>query len=197
SHTASLAGDEKIYSAAFKKAGVIEVDTIEDLFLASQVLSVYPKNQNAWAVLTNGGAVGVITADWCSRFSVKMAEIPKAVFDEIEQSGKVNLSFSRNNPLDVIGDASREGYSVALKALLKQEKIGGVIFCQTLQTMTNPEENAKIIMEAQNQFKNKPILALFLGGKITQKGSELLKKNNCIVFGEPRDVALVASILNN
>ncbi|MDD5739028.1 MAG: CoA-binding protein [Candidatus Pacebacteria bacterium] len=221
SHTASLAGDEKIYSAAFKKANIIEVETIEDLFLTSQVLSIYSKNKNGWplsnaphsdadwlaqtpagneagwAILTNGGAVGVITADWCSRFCVKMANIPKAVFEEIEQSKKINLSFTRNNPLDIIGDASSEGYSVALRALLKQEKIKGVIFCQTLQTMTNPIENAKIIIEAQNQFKDKPILALFLGGKITQKGVEFLKKNQCVVFTEPRDIALMASIVSN
>ena len=206
SHTASLAGNSKIYSAAFRKAGAIEVETISDLFLTSRVLSIWGRAalpsfgegqlSPGWAILTNGGAVGVITADWCSNFGVKLAKIPQNVFDEIGKSGKINLSFTKDNPLDIIGDASSEGYSVALRALLKQEKIGGVIFCQTLQTMTNPQENAKIIIEAQNQFKNKPILALFLGGQTTQKGSDFLKKNNSIFFNEPRDVALVASILN-
>jgi len=216
SHTASLAGDEKIYSAAFKKAGIIEVETIEDLFLTAQAFLVYGNlcgnpagvgivnhrgnpagvNSSGWAILTNGGAVGVITADWCSRFSVGMADIPQMAFEEIEKSKKVSSSFTRNNPLDIIGDASSEGYSVALMALLKQEKIKGVIFCQTLQTMTNTEENAKIIIEAQKNFPEKPILPLFLGGKITQKGRDFLKKNNRVSFNEPRDAVLVASALN-
>ena len=197
SHTASLAGNARVYSAVFKKAGIIEVETIEDLFLVSQALSIYPKleTDSGWAILTNGGAVGVITADWCSRFGVKLAEIPEQVFQQIENSKKVNLSFSRNNPLDIIGDASSESYKISLRALLSQEQIKGVIFCQTLQTMTNPKENAKIIVEAQKQFPQKPTLALFLGGKITQEGVNLLKENNIVTFNEPRDIALIASIL--
>ena len=197
SHTASLAGNARVYSAVFKKAGIIEVETIEDLFLVSQALSIYPKleTDSGWAILTNGGAVGVITADWCSRFGVKLAEIPEQVFQQIENSKKVNLSFSRNNPLDIIGDASSESYKISLRALLSQEQIKGVIFCQTLQTMTNPKENAKIIVEAQKQFPQKPILPLFLGGKITQEGVNLLKENNIVTFNEPRDIALIASIL--
>lgn len=198
SHTASLAGSSKIYSAAFQKAGIVEVETIEDLFLAAQAISKFYHSESTgeWAIVTNGGAVGVITADWCSRLGVKLAEIPKQVFKEIEQSQKVNLSFSRNNPLDIIGDATSKGYEVALLALLNQEKIKGVIFCQTLQAMTNPKENAKIIIEAQKKFPQKPILPLFLGGKITQKGFNFLIKNNLMPFKEPRAVALVASILN-
>ncbi len=215
SHTASLAGNEKIYSAAFKKAKVIEVETIEDLFLVSQALSIYnnpvqqandlrdpslapsliAQGDSGWGILTNGGAVGVITADWCSKLGVRLAEIPKQVFEEIEKSQKVSPSFSRNNPLDIIGDATSEGYKVALMAMLKSEKIKGVIFCQTLQTMTNSKENAKIIIEAQKQFLEKPILPLFLGGEKTKKGIDFLLKNNFLFFKEPRDIALCAKFL--
>lgn len=204
SHTASLAGDEKIYSAAFKKAGVVEVETIRDLFLVAQACEKYrradlSKNLGlpyGWAILTNGGAVGVITADWCSRFGVNLVKIPSIVFDEIEKSEKVNKTFSKNNPLDIVGDASSQSYKIALLALLKQKEISAVIFCQTLQTMTDPLQNAKIIIEAQKQFPDKPILPLFLGGKITKKGNDFLTKNGFLYFNEPRDVALVAKILN-
>jgi len=188
SHTASLAGDEKIYSTAFQNAGVIEVETIRDLFLASQTLEKSPRADlgevfrglpSGWAILTNGGAVGVVTADWCSRFGVKLAKI----------------SGPQNNPWDILGDASSEIYQVALMSLLKQKEIFGVIFCQTLQTMTDPLENAKIIVKTQKDFPNKPILPLFLGGKITKKGSDFLTKNGFLNFNEPRDVALCAKFL--
>ncbi|MDO8524434.1 MAG: CoA-binding protein [bacterium] len=205
SHTASLAGNEKIYAAAFQKAGVIEVETIRDLFLISQALSIYSTrsavagwpasnvsrsdagwpaqspagNEAGWAILTNGGAVGVITADWCSRFGVKLVKI------------------SQNNPWDILGDASSEKYQTALISLLRQKEISGVIFCQTLQTMTDPLQNAKVIIEAQKQFLDKPILPLFLGGKITKKGSDFLSKNGLLNFNEPRDIALCAKFLEN
>jgi len=204
SHTAAMAGEAKIYSAAFKKAGVIEVETIRDLFLVAQAISDYnnfvilsqqaknlgdssairPQNdkeyvRGGWAILTNGGAVGVIMADWCSRLGVKLAEIAL-----------------QNNPWDVLGDAASETYQTALLALLKQKEISGVIFCQTLQTMTDPWQNAKIIIEAQKQYPQKPILPLFLGGVRTKKGVDLLKQAGLGCFQEPRDAALVASLIN-
>ncbi|MDD5750198.1 MAG: CoA-binding protein [Candidatus Pacebacteria bacterium] len=195
SHTASLAGDEKIYSAAFAQAGIVEAETIEDLFLIARTLSVYPKAAGPWAVLTNGGAVGVLTADWCSKLGVGLAEIPQAVFDEIAKSEKVNAAFSRNNPLDIIGDASSQGYEAALWSLLGQKEISGVIFCQTLQAMTDPFQNAEIIIEARKRFPEKPVLPLFLGGKTTKKGSDALVKKGLFCFNEPRDAALAARSL--
>jgi len=203
SHTASLAGEAKIYAAAFKKAGVIEVETIEDLFLAAQTISNYnnfvilsqqaknlgdssairPQNdkeyvRGGWAILTNGGAVGVITADWCSRLGVKLAEIA-----------------SQNNPWDILGDADSEKYQMALTSLLKQKEISGVIFCQTLQAMTDAQQNAKIIIKARKQYPLKPVLPLFLGGVKTKKAVDLLKQTGLGCFQEPRDAALAASIL--
>ena len=89
-----------------------------------------------------------------------------------------------------------EKYQTALAALLKQKEISGVIFCQTLQTMTDPLQNAKIIIEAQKQYPQKPILPLFLGGVKTKKGVDLLKQAGLGCFQEPRDAALAASLLS-
>jgi len=180
SHTAAMAGEAKIYSAAFQKAGIIEVETIRDLFLAAQNLgrADLPQIGEAWAILTNGGAVGVITADWCSRLGVKLAEIAL-----------------QNNPWDVLGDATSEIYQTALLALLKQPDISGVIFCQTLQTMTDPWQNAKIIIKTQKQYPQKPILPLFLGGVKTKKAVDLLKQAGLGCFQEPRDAVMIASLL--
>ena len=117
--------------------------------------------------------------DWCSRLGVELAEIA-----------------SQNNPWDILGDADSEKYQTALAALLKQKEISGVIFCQTLQTMTDPLQYAKIIIEAQKQYPQKPILPLFLGGLKTKKGVDLLKQAGLGCFQEPRDAALAASLLN-
>ena len=180
SHTAAMAGEAKIYSAAFQKAGVLEVETIRDLFLAAQNLgrADLPQIGEAWAILTNGGAVGVITADWCSRLGVKLAEIAL-----------------QNNPWDVLGDATSEKYQMALTTLLKQKEVSGVIFCQTLQTMTDPWQNAKIIIKTQKQYPQKPILPLFLGGVKTKKAVDLLKQAGLGCFQEPRDAVMIASLL--
>ena len=120
----------------------------------------------------------MITADWCSRLGVKLAEIAL-----------------QNNPWDVLGDATSEIYQTALLALLKQPDISGVIFCQTLQTMTDPWQNAKIIIKTQKQYPQKPILPLFLGGVKTKKAVDLLKQAGLGCFQEPRDAVMIASLL--
>jgi len=140
-HTASLAGNEKIYSAAFKKAGLFEVDTLKDLMEVSNVLSFLPSCKNSIGVLTNGGAVGVLASDWLSKFGVKVREV-----------------------CDIRGDALSSDYEKALKKLLSKKEIKGLIVAQTLQAMTEPKKNALVLKRIQKKYPKKPIIALFLGG---------------------------------
>lgn len=140
-HTASLAGDEKIYSAAFKKAGVFEVNCLKDLMEVSNVLSSSPCCQNGIGILTNGGAAGVLASDWLSKLGVKIEEI-----------------------CDIRGDASSSDYEENLKRLLRRKEIKGLIVAQTLQAMTDPKQNAFLLKRFQKKYPKKPIIALFLDG---------------------------------
>ena len=168
SHTASLAGTPEIYSAAFRKAGIFEVETVEDLLGVSSALAQAPACQNGAGIVTNGGAVGVLTADWCERFGVHLSSAP----------------------LDIIGDALAEKYRSGIAGLLGRKNIKGLIVCQTLQIMTEVKKNAQVIIEAQKKYPEKPILALFLGGKLTKVGVDILRKNSIPCFAEPRQAAL-------
>ncbi|MCL5011163.1 MAG: CoA-binding protein [Patescibacteria group bacterium] len=195
SHTAALTSDSKIYSAAFAKAGLAEVGTINDFITVSLALAVFPKCQNSVAIITNGGAAGVIAADWCSMLGVKLAEIPPAVFRAIADAKTTNPNFSRSNPLDIIGDAATESYETALSLVLAQKNVAAVIFIETLQSMTSPKENAKIILKYRRIFPKKPVLPLFLGGKITEEGVKILRGAGVPCFSDPRDAALAMAAL--
>ena len=178
SHTASLAGEKEIYSAAFRKGGIFEVETINDLLNSSFALANLSSCENSVGILTNGGAIGVLLADWCWKFGIKLAE---------------KMSFP--NPWDILGDALSEDYRRAGQKMLREKKIKGLIFVQTLQIMTEVEKNAKVIVELGKRHPQKPIIALFLGGEKTKVGVDILKKNSIPCLSESREAALVLKAL--
>jgi len=173
SHTGTLAGEAKIYSAGFKKAGIIEAETISDLLNIISTLSKSPTCLgNSIGVLTNGGAIGVLVNDWLDIFGVKVAEYN-----------------------DILGDACSKDYEKEIKRILSKKNIKGLIVCQTVQSMTNIEEISKIISRLQKRYSEKPILNLLIGGKLVIKGERIFKKNLLPYFQEPRDVALAMKSL--
>ena len=190
SHTGSLAGDPQIYSAAFKKARVFQVETLEELLSVSLGLSWVKPINNGIGIVTNGGGFGVIITDWCERLKVKLPKLSKTSIKKLENSKIMNPAFSRSNPLDIVGDALANRYKLAIETILSQKNINGLIIVQTPQRMTKPKENAKVIIEASKKWKNKAIIACFVGGKLTKPGIDLLEKHQIPNYSEPKQAVL-------
>ncbi|PIS34559.1 MAG: hypothetical protein COT37_01965 [Parcubacteria group bacterium CG08_land_8_20_14_0_20_43_9] len=175
SHTGALAGQAEIYSAAFNQAGLIEVDSIEQILNVSKALSWQPRCKNGIAIVSNGGGAAILTADYCSKNNI---DLPRPAF-------KMPDRWSQNNPLDIIGDAATKDYELAVNSMLKQKNVHGLIVLQTVQIMTKSVENAKIVIEAKKRFKNKPIVTAFLGEKSIKKAVKLLEKNKIPNYSDP------------
>jgi len=97
---------------------------------------------------------------------------------------RMHLAYSRRNPLDIIGDALPERYEAAINAMLSDNQVHGLIVIETLQTMTKPVENAKVIVAARKRFPNKPIVCAFMGGKFTREGKMYLEAHGVPVFAD-------------
>jgi len=177
-HTASLAGSYEIYSAVFKQTGIIETETIEELFDLSKALAWQPRCKNGIGIITNGGGCGVLMTDYCQELGIKLPKLNKSTIQKLEKSKKMHPACSERNPLDILGDALSDRYRVGIESLLGQQDIYGILVIQTLQIMTETEKNAKIIVEAKKKWPGKPIIGCFLGGKFTRPGINLLEKNN-------------------
>lgn len=189
SHTGSLAGSYDIYKTAFKQSGVIVADTVEELFDFAKVLAEQPAcKKNNIAIITNGGGAGVLCADYCEELGVNLVALKESTLKKLDETGLMHPAYSRRNPLDIIGDALPERYAAALDILMGENYIDGVIVIQTLQTMTDPVENAIIITEAKKKY-GKPIVCTYMGGKFSSRGIKYLEEHNIPDYNDPKKAA--------
>ena len=189
SHTGSLAGSYEIYKAAFRQSGVLLAETIEDLFDLTKALANQVSCDNNIAIVTNGGGCGVLCADYCSELGINLVELKKSTITRLEKTGQMHPAYNRRNPLDIIGDALPERYKAAIDTLLGEDYISGLIVIQTLQTMTNPEEDARVIIEAQKKYPDKPIICVYMGGRFSQRGRMLLEADEIPDYNDIRKAA--------
>lgn len=185
-HTGALMGNKEVFSAVFKQAGIFEVNSLEELFDSAKSLCWQPKIKNGVGIITNGGGAGVLTADYCQENKIILPSLSKKTIQTMDNSKLMHPAYSKNNPLDIVGDALSERYKVAIESLLNQENIFGIIVIQTIQIMTEPVENAKIIIEAKKKWPQKAIISVLIGkNKKAQKAITLLEKHGIPNYTEP------------
>jgi len=187
SHTAVLAGSPKVFDSVLAQAGCIRAEGFEDLFDLANALAVQPRaRKNAVVVVTNGGGAGVLCADYAREFGLNLVPLQSETIAKIEAGGRMHSAWSRSNPVDIVGDALPERYASAINAVLEEDYVHGLIVLQTLQTMTRPEEDARVVVEAHARFPEKPVVCAFLGGRFSRKSVELLRENGIPDFNDPR-----------
>jgi acetyltransferase len=156
SHTGSLAGSDTAFSAAFRKAGVLRVNTLEELFVLVLAFEdqPLPKDRDI-LIITNGGGPGILTADACEKVGLGLPLLEFELIEELRSLLPPHASL--NNPLDVLGDADESRYKLALKAGLKSQNIDGIIVILTPQAMTPSDKVAEVIAEVRRS-SDKPIV---------------------------------------
>src|SRR5206468_4955398 len=117
SHTGALAGSDEVYDAAFRRAGILRVASIEELFDAAETVStgVRPLGDRL-AILTNGGGIGVLATDALIEQGGRLAELAAETIAALDRI--LPPTWSRGNPVDIIGDADGARYAAALECLL-------------------------------------------------------------------------------
>jgi acetyltransferase len=128
----------------------------------------------------------VLAADYCEEFGVRLARLDDEAIAALDASGVMNPAYSRGNPLDLVGDALPERFRAGVFTLLERDYVHGLIVIQVVTTMTDPRANAQIILEARRKFPDKPVLAVFMGGKYSAEGVKLLLKHGVPEFNDPR-----------
>jgi acetyltransferase len=182
SHTGSLAGADIAYGAAFRRAGVIRADSFEAIIDYATALGTQPLPRgNRVAVITNAGGPGIMAADALEHAGMKVASL--AYFTATALKGKLPAAASVGNPIDVLGDADPERYRAAVETCLEDPEIDAIIVILTPQAMTQPAETARAI--ARRAHRDKPVLAVFMGGADVMPGREELVAANLPDYPSP------------
>ncbi|MCL5011329.1 MAG: CoA-binding protein, partial [Candidatus Marsarchaeota archaeon] len=196
SHTASLGGNTRVFETAVIQSGGILADSVEDLFDFAKVLSEQPMlKENAVAVVTNSGAGGVLCADYCERYNIKLVEFKNETLKKLDSTKLMSPVYSRRNPLDIVGDALPATFNAAITTLLQENYISGLFVIQTIQTMTQPVADAEVVIEAFKKFK-KPIICVFMGGKFSSKAVNTLQNNGIPDFNDVKKAVKAMSLLS-
>lgn len=192
-HTGSLAGGYDVYKAVFKQTGLIEVDSLEELLDIGKALSFLNRFKKGIGIITNGGGLGVLAVDYCEKYGVEIKDLSKETIEKLDK--ELEKVLIKRNPLDILGDADPKRYEIGIKSLLEQKDINGVVVIQAMQIMTDPEKNAKIVVELKKQFPSKPIICCFVGGELVEKAVNYLEENNIPNYPDPkRAVKVIRSL---
>lgn len=194
SHTASLVGSDDAFEAAVKRAGVVRVKSITQLFSAAKALSCgFHPTGNRLAIVTNGGGPGVMATDCAEDLGLVMATLLDATIERL--NAVLPQTWSHGNPVDIIGDAQADRYRNAVQACLEDPNVDGVLTILTPQAMTKPLEAAKAVIELSNQY-SKPLLTSWMGGEQVTESRAAFKLAKKPTFRTPEPAVEVFSFLS-
>ncbi|MDB5880723.1 MAG: family N-acetyltransferase [Ramlibacter sp.] len=162
SHTGALAGSDLVFDAAVRRAGMLRVDTLEELFDAAETLAhARPLVGERLAILTNGGGAGVLAADALTLGGGKLASLATTTLAGLDRC--LPATWSHGNPVDIIGDAPASRYRDALEVLLAASEVDAVLFVHAPTALVAAADIAGACLPLM-QRSGKPVLTCWLGG---------------------------------
>lgn len=193
SHTGALAGSDTVYDAAIRRAGMLRVDTLQELFVAAETLSRFRANRHATlTVMTNGGGAGVMAADAAEREGVALADPGGALLARLDAVLPAN--WSRANPIDIIGDAPAERYAQTLGALLADEAAGAVLFMHAPTAIVHSEEIARACLPLVRGHTAR-VMSAWLGGGAVAQARRLFEEAGVADYATPEEAVHAFAML--
>ena len=162
SHTGALAASDIVFDAALRRAGVLRVYSLDELFTAAETVShVKPFHGKRLAIVTNGGGAGVLAADALEEVG-KMAKLDETTVATLDEA--MPSTWSRSNPIDIIGDAGPERYRVAVDAALKDPNVDAVMVMNCPTALASNVDAVEATLTAwHDNRKKKPLFGCWLG----------------------------------
>jgi acetyltransferase len=187
SHTGSLTGSDEVLDVAFRRAGVLRVNNISEIFSMAEVLGKQPRPKGPrLTILTNAGGPGVLATDTLLTTGGELAEVSQETMDKLSEF--LPSAWSHNNPIDIIGDASPERYAKSLEVAAQDDNSDGLLVILTPQAMTDPTATAEALKSYAKSY-DKPILASWSGGLEVAAGESILNKAGIPTFQYPDEAA--------
>jgi acetyltransferase len=174
SHTGALAGSDAVYDAAFRRAGLLRVGELRELFEAVQTLGAgLTARGDRLAILTNGGGAGVMATDALEARGGRLAQLSPGTIAALNAVAPAN--WSHGNPADILGDAKPALYGKAMEALLAEPEADAILVMNCPTAVASSTEAAQAVVEAVVKAKSgKPVLTAWLGQTAVEPGRRVL-----------------------
>src|SRR5262245_3796876 len=191
SHTGALAGADAAYEAAFRRAGLLRVRELQDLFSAAEILARHPRLAGErLAILTNGGGAGVLAADRLAELHGRLATLSDPATAALDAA--LPATWSHGNPVDIVGDASPARYARALDVLLEDAASDAVLVinCPTaLASSTAVAEEVVATLDRSSTAgkPRKPVLTSWLGDEAGRGARTLFATRGIASFATPAE----------
>jgi acyl-CoA synthetase (NDP forming) len=172
-----------VYRAAFRQSGIIAVDSLKEAFQTGQLLASedYPAGRRA-VVISNAGGFCVLASDFAEKYGLEMAELPKDVLEELD--GMLTAEWSRENPMDVVGDAHADRYARVFDLLSRREEFWDTAFIIAVPTTAlDPRELAQEVIRFSKRTA-KMVVCCLLGGESMRSGIKAVAAHHIPNFDE-------------
>jgi len=194
SHTGSLAGSDDVLDAAFRRCGVVRVNTISELFDMAEVWAKQPRRPKGprLTIITNAGGPGVLATDALISAGGSLAELSEDTVTALNEI--LPRHWSHGNPIDILGDADPDRYTKALDIAVEDPNSDGLLVILTPQAMTDPTQIAEQL-KPYAQKAGKPVFASWMGGSETKTGETLLNRASIPTYPYPDDAARLFNLM--
>ncbi len=183
SHTGAMVGSDAVLDAAFRRGGVLRVNSISDIFYMSEVLAKQPRPRGPrLAILSNAGGPGVLAADALAAQGGELAELSESTLQQLDKLCPPH--WSHGNPIDILGDAGPERYGKALEIALNDPNADGILVLTAPQGLAEPTKIAELL-KPYATTTGKPILTCFMGGAEIVAANEILNRAGIPTFQFP------------
>jgi acetyltransferase len=189
SHTGSIAGAHAAYQTAFNQSGIIEVNTVAELFDVAMSLDFQPLPKGKRTVLlTNSGGPAALTSDSLAFNDLVLEDLQPETEKVLREH--LNPSAQVANPVDMLGGAEPHEYEIALKQLLVDDSVDSIITILVPQALVNPADVAQVIVDTAKNA-TKPVFTCFMADNLVVEARNILHGNRIPMFVYPESVGTV------
>ncbi len=196
SHSGALAGSDAVYDAAIRRAGMLRVFALEELFGAVEMLALGRRPfGDRLAIVTNGGGMGILATDRLIDEHARLATLGDASLEQL--NALLPPAWSHGNPVDLIGDADAARYRAALDIVIADPNVDATLVLNCPVAVASSVDCAQAVVDAHAHHRRKPLLASWVGGDHQRDAAALLTAHGVPNYATPEDAVRAFMYLVN
>lgn len=185
SHTGALAGADDVYDAAFRRAGMLRVNTTRELFDAAETLArMKPLSGERLAIVSNGGGPAVMATDALIEGAGELASLSPQTLEAL--NNLLPRNWSRGNPIDIVGDAPTQRYVDTLRHVLADPNVDATLLIHAPTAIVPPEDIARECAELLSSSR-RPALTCWVGGQSVEQAKAICAAAGVPTYSTPEE----------